>query len=92
MAKVEKIDIDSFIADHGVEIVIKDKSYVIRDIPVEVQEELVKTPLDHRKVVGMLLALEEGSTILNDYGIVALSKIVNVVHENLLQRVSPKSQ
>ena len=91
MAKVEKIDIDNFIAEHGVEIVIKGKSYLIRDIPTTVQDELSKTPIDHRRVVTMLLNLED-SSILDDYGIVALAKIVNAVHENLLLRVSPKAQ
>ena len=91
MAKVEKINIDNFIAEHGVEIIIRDKSYVIHDIPVEVQEELTNTPIDHRKVVTMLLKLDDPS-ILDDYGIVALAKIVNAVHENLLLRVSPKNQ
>ena len=84
------VDIDNFISEHGVEIVIKGKTYLVQDIPTEVQEELGKVPMDHRKVVAMLLDLEDES-ILEGYGIVALAKIVNAVHENLLQRVSPKA-
>ena len=91
MAKVAKIDIDDFIAEHGVEIVIHGKSYLIRDIPTNVQEELSEPLIDHKKVVTMLLGLKD-SSILDDYGIVALSKIVNAVHENLLLGVSPKNQ
>jgi len=90
MAKMQKVDIDSFIADHGVEIIIKGKSYVIHDIPTDVQEELSKTPIDHRVVVTKLLGLKDDSP-LKGYGIVALAKIVNAVHENLLQGVSPKN-
>ena len=91
MTKMQKIDIDNFIAEHGVEIVIHGKVYLIRDIPTEVQVELNKTPIDHKKVVAMLLGLED-SSVLDDYGIVALSKIVNAVHENLLRGVSPEAR
>ena len=91
MAKVQKIDIDNFIADHGVEVVIHGRSYVIHDIPTEVVDALSEVPIDHKKVVAMLLDLEDPS-VLDDYGLVALSKIINAVHENLLPGVSPKSR
>jgi len=86
MAKVKTVDIDDFLTKQGVEIVIHGKPYLIRDIPIEVQKTLTEIPVDYKKVVCQLLGLDDDS-ILEDYGIVALTKVVNVVHENLLQGV-----
>lgn len=87
MAKIKKLNVDEFLTEQGVEITIKSKQYLIQDIPVEVQEELAKTPPNYKKVVLMLIGVED-QKILDGYGIVALSKIVSIVHENLLLGVS----
>lgn len=87
MAKVKRLNIDEFLTEQGVEITIKGKQYLIQDIPVEVQAELTKTPPDYKKIVLTLIGVKD-QKVLDGYGIVALSKIVSVVHENLLLGVS----
>jgi hypothetical protein len=83
--KLQVLDVDKYLEESGVEIIIKGKSYVVRDIPVEVQEELRKEFPDFKEVIKILLDLKDVA-ILDGYGVVALSKIVTAVHENLLQR------
>ena len=83
------VNIDDFLTETGIKIVLAGKEYVVKDIPLKVQEMLSEEKPNTKKAVATLLGLKEED--LKGYGVVALSKILKVVYENLLQDVvSPK--
>lgn len=84
------IDIDKFLASNSIALIIKGKEYIINDIPLDVREEMVKEEPDPKAIVSKLLGLEKDNKVLDGYGFVALSHIVQQIHENLLPGASPK--
>ena len=84
------VNIDEFLTETGVKIVLKGKEYVIKDIPLKVQEILSEEKPNTKKAVSLLLGIKEED--LEGYGVVALSKIIKVAYENLLKDVVSPSK
>jgi hypothetical protein len=80
MSKV--INIDDFLKERTVEVKLGSKTFVVKDIPLEVRELLAEGG-DSRKVVMMILNCSEKD--LEGYGMAAFAAIINQVTENLFQ-------
>jgi len=78
------LNIDEFLRESdGVDIILGGKTYTVKDIPTDVQGILNSDEPDMRRAVAVMLGEDEKA--LENYGIVVLSKIIKMVHENLLE-------
>ena len=84
------IDIDKYLEDNGIKIVIKGKEYVVKDIPREVQKMLREEDPDTLDAVSKLLGAPKKD--LEEYGVVALSKVIRATYENLLKDVASQEK
>ena len=78
------LDIDEFLKDNGVTVILKGKKYEVKDIPLEMRQYLDGDDVDHKKAVAVLLGCSESE--LDGLGLAALSKIITDVHVNLLPK------
>lgn len=76
------LDIDKFLQENGVEVKLKGKTYVVRDIPLDVQDYLQEDNINLKLAASKILGCSEED--LDGYEAVALMKIVRFVQEKLL--------
>jgi len=86
MSKV--INIDDFLKERTVEVKLGGKTFVVKDIPLEVRE-LLSEGGDSKKIVKMILNCTDKD--LEGYGMAAFAAIINQVTENLFQPSSPNA-
>ncbi|RLG72207.1 MAG: hypothetical protein DRO11_02770 [Methanobacteriota archaeon] len=84
------LNVDEFLQAQTIEVQLKGKTYLVKDIPVEVQDMLAKEPPDYAGAVAAILGIDRSE--LADCGIITLVKIVQFVHENLVQPTLPGGQ
>lgn len=89
MAKV--FDVDKYLTDNGVTVVIKGKEYTVNDIPFGIQDKLKDTTEEGQKA-----ALSEiigcKTEELASYGMAAIGAIIKGITENLFQTPSQENQ
>jgi len=76
---MKTLDVDEYLKDSGVKIVIKGKSYVVRDFPNDFDESEPNDAL-LAKIIGC--PVED----LKDYGPATLLKIFSFLQENLIPK------
>ncbi len=87
----EKVfDVEAVLNEEAVRIKIKDKIFVVKDVSEEVQNMLTsledKGIKEQREVVAKLVGCDV--ELLKEYGVVALSKMMSWINENLFPKVS----
>ncbi len=87
---MKTINIDEYLQNNGIKIIIKGKEYIVRDIPRDVQKMLREEDPDTLDAVSKLLGAPKKD--LEEYGIVALSKVIRVAYENLLKDVASQEK
>ena len=85
MAKV--IDIDKFLNEKECEIKIGGKTFIVKDIPMEVRKLMQEDAVDSKEIVKQILGCTDKD--LEGYGMAAMAAIINQVTENLF---TPSSQ
>ncbi len=84
MAK--KFVLDQLLDDEAVTFVINGKEFTVRDMPLEMANPASESPEDQKKFVQDILGCSAED--LAPYGLIALTKIVNILMENLLSGAS----
>lgn len=88
MAKV--FDVDKYLTDNGVTVVIKGKEYVVNDIPFGVQDKLKDTTeAGQKEALAEIIGCDAKE--LADYGMAAIGAIIKGITENLFQTPSQES-
>jgi len=83
---MKKLDIDKFLEENAVTLVVNGKEYVVTDISAEDANELAKENANHKEVLARIIKCDPKE--LDKYGTIGILKIVSFLTENLLPRVS----
>jgi len=83
---MKTINIDSFLDENAVEIIVNSKKFVVKDLSIEDAEALSKEDSDRKAVLSKILNCEVKD--LDAYGAIGIMKIVSFLNENLLPKVS----
>ena len=85
-----KYNIDRMLADDSITLVIKGKEYTILDLPDDIQKMFDENKENPRALLAKLINCPE--ELLADYGIVGINKIMQVINENFLPKLSTPGQ
>lgn len=83
---MKKLDIDKFLDENAVEIIIKGKTYTVRDLSIEDAEMLAKEDSNKKEVLAKIIGCTPAE--LDSYGAIGIMKIVSYLNENLAPQVS----
>lgn len=86
----KKIDIDEYLQERSVEIVLNGKTFHVKDVDIETKKLIQAENVDEKKVVMKLLSCTEKD--LEGYGLAAFTAIINQVTRNLFQTSSQENQ
>ena len=81
-----KYDIDQLLAEDAITLTIKGQDFTILDLPDDVQKMFEENKDNPRMLLSKLLGCP--IELLQDYGIVGINKIVQVINENFLPKLS----
>ena len=76
---MKTFDVDEFLKESGVKVIIKGKEYVVKDFPMDVPEDV-----DNKKFLANLIGCPEED--LDDYGMAALLNLYDFLYENLIPK------
>lgn len=81
-----KYDIDQLLAEDAITLTIKGQDFTILDLPDDIQKMFDENKDNPRALLAKLLGCP--IELLADYGIVGINKIVQVINENFLPKLS----
>ena len=76
---MKTFDVDEFLKESGVKVVIKGKEYVVKDFPMDVPDDA-----DNKKFLADLIGCPEED--LDGYGMASLLKLYDFLYENLIPK------
>jgi len=88
MAKKKVFNVDEYLQEAGIDIILNNKTYTITDIPFELREQMAAPDADSREILQKLLGCEQKD--LKDIGIATAVKILNTINEALFPPTSQK--
>jgi hypothetical protein len=86
--KMKVVNIDEFLQDKAIKIVLKGKEFVVHDVSDEVRKLMDAEQPDYKAIVKAMLGCTDAD--LEGYGIVAFTNIIAEVTKNLFPDASLK--
>jgi hypothetical protein len=83
---MKTINIDTFLNDNAVEVIINQKPFIVRDMTMELAQELGKEDSDKKAILSKIIGCDIKD--FDAYGAIAIFGIVQFLNENLLPKVS----